>query len=227
LPRIAGQDCAQLITNSGETTASSGALTKTPLPSQSDHELLAGLRGGSELHFNELYNRYFQRIYSFVYTRLRSHADAEEVVQETFTVVFCSFESFRGTSSLLSWVYGIAKNTLSNRLRRSKIEGQRIAALPMDALRQPVGLQDCDPEEHLRLTRYVEAIRGQFGSIPEWQSEIFFMRHFENLSIKEISTRTARSSDAVRSCLYRVKRLLFETADLPSPRSGTSASAGR
>jgi DNA-directed RNA polymerase specialized sigma24 family protein len=38
------------------------------------------------------------------------------------------------------------------------------------------------------------------------------MRHFENLSIPEISRRTTRSSDAVRSSLYRVKRIFFEAA---------------
>jgi len=41
----------------------------------SDEELLAGIRSQSEAHFAELYHRYFQRIYSFVYTRMRNHAE--------------------------------------------------------------------------------------------------------------------------------------------------------
>lgn len=193
-----------------------------PLRSQTDQELLAGLSAGSELHFNELYNRYFQRIYSFVYTRMRNHADAEEVVQETFTAVFRSFESYRGTSSLLSWIYGIAKNTLNNRLRRSKTEGQRLDALRPEVIRPPSALGDCNPEEHLSMRRYAEAVRDRLESVSEWQSEIFVMRHLDNLSIQEISDRTDRSSDAIRSSLYRVKRLLFETADLASSRPSTS-----
>lgn len=197
-----------------------------PLRSQSDQELLAGLRAGSELHFNELYTRYFQRIYSFVYTRMRNHADAEEVVQETFTAVYRSFESYRGTSSLLSWIYGISKNTLNNRLRRSKTEGERLEALRSEVLRPPSALADCNPEEQLSMRRYAEAVRERLESVSEWQSEIFAMRHLENLSIQEISDRTDRSSDAIRSSLYRVKRLLFETADLSSSSSEKAASGG-
>ena len=54
----------------------------------SDRELIEGIKGGSEAHFTHLYDRYFQRIYSFVYLRMRNRADAEEVTQETFIAVF-------------------------------------------------------------------------------------------------------------------------------------------
>lgn len=213
---------------SGETVRRLAAVADPPSPAQlkeqSDQQLLDGLRVGSEAHFNELYGRYFQRIYSFVYTRMRNHADAEEVVQETFTAVYRSFESYRGTSSLLSWIYGIAKNTLNNSLRRSRTEGQRLDALRPEVLRPPSALSDCTPEEHLTLRRYSDAIRERLESVSEWQTEIFAMRHLHDMSIQEISDRTQRSSDAVRSSLYRVKRLLFETAELSPtgdrPRGG-------
>ncbi len=55
---------------------------------RTDDELLQGIRQGSEADFNVLYERYFQRIYNFVYVRLHNHSDTEEVVQETFTAVF-------------------------------------------------------------------------------------------------------------------------------------------
>ena len=209
-----------------ETSSVAGEVASTPLFEQSDLELLAGLREGSQLHFNELYNRYFQRIYSFVYTRIRNHPDAEEIVQETFTVVFCSFESYRGTSSLLSWIYGIARNTLNNRLRRLKVEGQRLDALRPEVLRPPSALGNCDPEESLRMRRFSEALSERLESVAEWQTEIFFMRHIENLNIQQISARTGRSSDVIRSSLYRMKRLFFEMAELPSSGSRTGATSG-
>jgi RNA polymerase sigma-70 factor (ECF subfamily) len=196
------------------------SLSDVSLREQSDLQLLAGLRVASEPHFNELYNRYFQRIYSFVYTRMRNHADTEEVVQETFTAVYRSFESYRGTSSLLSWIYGIARNTLNNSLRRTKTEGQRLNALHPEALWSPSALGDCTPEEHLSLRRYAQAIRDRLETVAEWQSEIFAMRHLQNMSIREICDRTNRSSDAIRSSLYRVKRLLFETAEIASADAG-------
>ncbi|HIF93033.1 MAG: RNA polymerase sigma factor [Myxococcales bacterium] len=183
------------------------------MSSLNDEELLVGIRTESELHFAELYNRYFQRIYSFVYTRLRNHADTEEVVQETFLAVFRSFERYRGQSSLLSWIYGIAKNTANSNIRRSKSMTERIDLADDEDLMPRPSLTVGSPAEQLDLNRFRDQLSQRLAGLADWQAEIFEMRHFENLSIPEISRRTARSSDAVRSSLYRVKRLFFEAAD--------------
>lgn len=177
-----------------------------------DEKLLEGIRAQSEAHFAELYNRYFQRIYSFVYTRMRNHAETEEVVQETFLAVFRSFEHYRGQSSLLSWIYGIARNTTNNSLRRSKSQSERIDLADDGDLmpRGSVGIGS--PADQLDLRRFQDHLAERLEGLADWQIEIFEMRHFENLSIPEISRRTERSSDSVRSSLYRVKRLFFEAA---------------
>jgi len=188
------------------------------LESLSDQELLEGIRASSDAHFNELYDRYFQRIYGFVYVRMRNHADTEEVVQETFTAVFRAIESYRGQSSLLSWIYGIAKNTANGALRRARVEGQRLEAVDPAALRPSSCIATCTPEDQLSMRRYVDAITDHLESVADWQSEIFAMRHLQNLSIREIARRTDRSSDAIRSSLYRVKRMLYETVELSSAR---------
>jgi RNA polymerase sigma-70 factor (ECF subfamily) len=183
----------------------------------SDQELLDGIRQASEPHFNEFYSRYFQRIYNFVYARVRNHADCEEIVQETFTAVYRSVERYRGQSSLLSWTYGIAKNTLNNHLRRAKAQDARLERAEPELTRPTSALANYTPEEHLHYQRFTELIQERLGSVAEWQAEIFVMRHMDNLSIEEISKRTDRSSDAIRSSLYRVKRLLVEAADPLAP----------
>ena len=140
---------------------------------------------------------------------MRNHAETEEVVQETFLAVFRSFENYRGQSSLLSWIYGIAKNTTNNSLRRAKSQNERIELADEEDLRPRRSIGECLPDEELDLHRFRELLADRLESIGAWQTEIFEMRHFENLSIPEISARTQRSSDAVRSSLYRVKRLFL------------------
>jgi RNA polymerase sigma-70 factor (ECF subfamily) len=179
-----------------------------------DLELIEGVRLRSNVHFNELYNRYFQRIYNFVYGRIHNHADTEEIVQETFTVVFSSIDKYSGRSTLLSWVYGIAKNTTNNNLRQVKNNNQRMQEIGHDQLKPNKCFASCTPEEQLSIQRYLTSVVDQLKDFGEWQVEIFEMRHLQNLSIREISLRTHRSSDSVRSCLYRVKRLLMDTAQL-------------
>ncbi len=194
--------------------------------SLSDQELLDGLRLQSEQHFAELYNRYFQRIYNFVYARMRNHAETEEVVQETFLAVFRSFANYRGQSSLLSWIYGIAKNTTNNSIRRTRSQAERIDLAGDDELMPKPSLGTGAPDEQLDLMRFQDVLSSRLEGLADWQTEIFEMRHLENLSIPEISARTTRSSDAVRSSLYRVKRLFFEAA-AQSPAAGGRAGGAR
>ncbi|HIG02230.1 MAG TPA: RNA polymerase sigma factor [Myxococcales bacterium] len=179
----------------------------------SDVELIAGVREASEAHFNELYNRYFRRIYGFVHGRLRNHADAEEVTQETFVTIFRSIENYRGQSSLLSWMFGIAKNLSNNMIRRSQNQKERFDSVSKEHFVPKPSLGQVAPDEDLSLRRYAEAIRSRMSKLPDWQCRIFEMRHLENMSIPEIASCSRRSNDAVRSSLYRIKKLIFEAVE--------------
>ncbi|MCH2172341.1 RNA polymerase sigma factor [Myxococcota bacterium] len=180
-----------------------------------DQEIVDRIRGGDEVAFTVLYDRYFQRIYSFAYLRLRSHADAEEVVQETFLAAFHSIDAFQGTASLLSWVYGIAKNTVNNHIRRTKSHEARIERAEVSLRLAANAGAVATPEENVAYQRCTEAVQDSLASLAPWHVEIFALRHLENLSIGEISKRMSRSNDAVRSSLYRVKRLIVDAAMAP------------
>lgn len=175
-----------------------------------DAELFEGVRRGSETHFHALYDRYFDRIYNFIHQRVRNHADAEELTQETFAAVFRSVEAFSGRSSPLGWIYGIAKNTTYNHLRRKRLQDDRLDEAGPHVLVTDSATWTCNPEEHLSLDRYARALVRRLHSVSTWQAEAFYLRHVENRSIGEICRATERSSDAIRSGLYRVKRLLVE-----------------
>jgi RNA polymerase sigma-70 factor (ECF subfamily) len=194
-------------------SASCSRLAAPALPEPfSDSALVAGIREGSEEDFHRLYERYFHRVYTFAYVRVRNHADAEEIAQETFTAVFRSIDAYRGQSSLISWLYGIAKNTVNNHLRRIKARETWLERAEPDLWVTRVA-SVATPEDELSLRRYADAIHQRLDSIAEWQAEVFVLRHLENLPIREIARRMARSNDAIRSSLYRVKRLLVEAGD--------------
>jgi RNA polymerase sigma-70 factor (ECF subfamily) len=183
------------------------------LPLRSDEELVAGIRLSREADFNELYERYFQRVYSFAFARLRNRADTEEVVQETFMAVLRSIEAYRGQSTLLCWIYGITKNNVNNHLRRAKSHELRVERAEAGMVVGAASLDASTPEDQLSLKRYEESVSKLLASVSGWQSEVFWLRHVENLTIGEISERVKRSNDAVRSSLYRVKRMLVEAVD--------------
>lgn len=180
---------------------------------RSDQQLVEGIRRGDQSDFSLLYDRYFPRVYAFVQQRLRNRADAEELVQEVFTAAFRSIDAYAGESSLAAWMYGIARNTVNNHIRRSVAQEQRLERAGGEVSRSAQALDACTPEEHLSLMRCEERLREQLASLAGWQAEAFLMRHVDDLSIDEIAERVARSNDAVRSSLYRVKKLLVEAVD--------------
>ena len=114
---------------------------------------------------------------------------------------------------MLSWVYGIAKNTVNNQIRRNRAHEQRIERAQKDLASPGRSLDAFTPEERLNLRRCADAVDAALTSATSWQAEVFKMRHFENLPIHEIAERMCRSNDAVRSSLYRMKRLVVEAVD--------------
>jgi len=172
------------------------------------------VRAGSEPHFNELYARYFGRIYGFLSTRVGNRADAEELTQEVFTAVFRSAAGFGERATPLSWIYGIARNTLLSHVRRRQLERARAAQLSPSLLAPTAPEWSFTPEEQARQNRLGVEIERRMASLAPWQRDAFRLRHVEDLPIEEISRRTTRSEDAVRSGLYRTKRLLFDAADV-------------
>ena len=186
----------------------------------SDESLVARFRNADETAFNALYDRYFHRVYTFSFVRLRNHADTEEVVQEVFTSIFRSIDTYRGDASLISWIYGIARNTVNNQLRRAKLQEQRLEKARPELMRTGGSISTCTPEEQSNFRRSAEAVKDCLDSVADWQAEVFVLRHMENLPIGEIAKRMSRSHDSIRSSLYRVKRLVVEAISA-SPAFGS------
>jgi RNA polymerase sigma-70 factor (ECF subfamily) len=85
--------------------------------SSADALLVEGLRTGDDDSYQLLITRFQQPVYSLVYRLLNDPGDACDVVQEVFLKVFRSIGSFRGQSSLKTWIYRIAMNEAHNHRR--------------------------------------------------------------------------------------------------------------
>ena len=79
--------------------------------------LIDGLRSAREDAYEELIQRFQQPVYNTVYRMLNDPNDAHDAVQDVFFKVFRRIHSFRGESSLKTWIYRIAVNEACNRRR--------------------------------------------------------------------------------------------------------------
>jgi RNA polymerase sigma-70 factor (ECF subfamily) len=82
-----------------------------------DHRLISSLQAGDECAYEQLIERFQSAVYNLAYRLLNDQADASDVAQEVFLKIFRNVGSFRGDSSLRTWVYRIAVNESHNRRR--------------------------------------------------------------------------------------------------------------
>lgn len=82
-----------------------------------DQRLISSLQVGEESAYEQLIERFQGPVYNLAYRLLNDQADASDVAQEVFLKIFRNVGSFRGESSLRTWVYRIAVNESHNRRR--------------------------------------------------------------------------------------------------------------
>lgn len=179
-----------------------------------DEELAARVASGDRDAFDTLYERYIGRVFRFVEKRLHNRADTEETTQEVFAQVFTSIASFRGEGAFAAWVLGIARFTIANRFRKKRhptvpyaadsdgeVEGE---ALSDSAPRSP------SPDEIFELYERIERlVSAAERDLSREQCRLFELHHLEHRPIADIAAELGKSEDAVKSNLYRARKLLL------------------
>jgi RNA polymerase sigma-70 factor (ECF subfamily) len=178
-----------------------------------DDELIRRTCDGDQAAFNVLYDRYFPRVYGFVNRRMRSRADTEETVQEVFINIFSSLASFRGEASFAAWTLGVARRTVAGRFKK-----KRHVTVPLEDQDSGEGSDVLDracsdgpsPLDHYecaeRIARLETAARDELT--PD-QRQLFELHHLEHRSVRDIARDLNFSEDAVKSHLYRARKLLL------------------
>ena len=176
---------------------------------EQDQQIVDRIKAGDLSAFDEIYQQYFRRIYSFSIRRIGDPSEAEDVTQEVFTAVYTCIERFEGKSDLVVWIYGITRNILNNRLRRRG--GVRLVAL--DEVPPEAAPIELGPEQRVDARKKLRRVQDAIDELPRDQRRILELRHVEQLAIRSIAALMHRSEDAVKSSLYRTRRTL--AAKLP------------
>jgi RNA polymerase sigma-70 factor (ECF subfamily) len=178
-----------------------------------DEALVDRICAGDRAAFDELYRRYFKRVYAFLDKRLRNRWDTEETTQEVFINVFSSLDGYRGDAPFAAWIFGLTRRTLAARFRRKRHpvvpltdedEDRSISGLMAGA--QP----EATPLEHYEFNERASQIcRTLETEMTEEQRTVFELHHLESLPIAEIARTLSKTEDSVKSNLYRTRKLLL------------------
>ncbi len=169
-----------------------------------------------ELAFNEIFNRYYEKIKRFALKKLADVDEAEDIVQEVFITLIRSLSSFRGESKFSTWLYAVTLNTIRMRLRE-KVKDRRSISIDNDdyinsinniASKSSKNSRLNNPEDVYINKEFVEKLHQALESIPEKYKEVFVFRNINQLSNQEIADNLGISLAAVKSRVHRARQHL-------------------
>jgi RNA polymerase sigma-70 factor (ECF subfamily) len=164
--------------------------------------LVGQILSGSREHFDLLYRVYFPRVYRFALKRLGDPGEAEDVTQEVFMTVFRGLHTYAGDSRLLIWIFGITRNKVNRRFRRTR---PRFEVIDTDT--EPgIATKDVSADRVIDARRMLEQCESVVQhQLTPLQRRIFHLKHLRRQSIRSIAGALGKSEDAVKSNLYRIR----------------------
>ncbi len=163
----------------------------------------------------ELIDEHAGAVYQLAYGILRDPGLAEDAVQETMIKAWRSLDSFRGDSSLRTWVLRIAHNTAIDALRRRRDATFAPEDLPDGALMSDAA----DPAERASGRADLATLRGALSELDDLSRSIVVLREVEDLSYQQIAEALDISTALVKTRLLRARRTLQRAVRETSPDS--------
>jgi RNA polymerase sigma-70 factor (ECF subfamily) len=174
----------------------------------SDHELITGFVQGNGRCFEELINRHKTKVFSYISLYIRDQALAEDIFQDTFLKVIQSVKTgkYYEDGKFLSWVMRIAHNLIIDNFRRVK----QLNVISNDGceldLFNSSKLSDTNIEDDYIKKQIKKDVRSMIGCLPEEQREVVMLRHYADMSFKEIADMTGVS---INTALGRMRYALI------------------
>ena len=164
--------------------------------------------------FDAVYRDYYPRIKRYL-ARLITFDDAEDVAQDVFLKVSRSLDSFRGESSVSTWVYRIATNAAMDRVR-SPAYRARVVSIPVDdscdAGEPRAAIEDnaSSVEEEAIRSEMSGCVQGLVAQLPEDYRTVLVLSETEGLKNAEIAEVLGISVETVKIRLHRARARLKE-----------------
>ncbi len=181
-----------------------------------DQELVQAYIKGDQSAIEILINRHRSKVYTYILLTIKNQPLAEDLFQETFIKVIQSLRGgkYRDNGRFLSWVIRIAHNLIIDHFRKEK---QMNSVSNDDSevdLFNSKKLSDSNIEELIVNSQIKAEIRTLINELPNDQREVVLLRHYGELSFKEIAEQTDVSINTalgrMRYALINLRKLIKE-----------------
>ena len=183
-----------------------------------DAHLIERIKNGEHSAYNDMVERYWDRIYSRVNQLLKNKQDAEEVTQDAFIRAHRGLENFRGDASFSTWLFQIATNLAHNRywywFRRKRDQSISLdQPLSKDGdltLENVMPAKGESPSEAAVTQEFIDRVTECMSGLGEKHREVLLLRNVHNLSYEEIAQQLQISVGTVKSRIARARENLRE-----------------
>jgi RNA polymerase sigma-70 factor (ECF subfamily) len=185
-----------------------------------DDELIRQYQAGEENAISELLERHKKRVYGYILNVVRDRCVAEDIFQETFFKVIRTLkkQQYNGEGKFIQWVVRIAHNLVIDHFRQkgristiSKIvrpDGKVLDVFDV------VKVEDDSHEDNIVRGQIRKDVRKLVEHLPYEQKEVVILRHYYDMSFKEIADMTNVSINTalgrMRYALINLRRLAEE-----------------
>ena len=167
-------------------------------------------KAGDRRAFGILVSKYRGRLLQLSLQYTGNHADAEDIVQDTFMKAFAALHGFRGEAQFYSWIHRIAMNSAANALaarRRLRVLFAPLDSEELEDLREAsTSAADWDTPEGVALTEELcVQVSAAIEALPPEQREAIALFEFDRLSYSEVAQSMACPIGTVRSRVFRAR----------------------
>jgi RNA polymerase sigma-70 factor (ECF subfamily) len=167
-----------------------------------DEVLVGRIAAGDRLAMQVLYARHHVRLYRFVLRLVRSEAEAEDLVSDTFLDVWRQAGSFRAQSAASTWLLSIARFKALSVLRRRPHE--ELDGVAASAVAAPAD----DPEIAIQSKDTGEVLRACVTTLSREHREVIDLVYYHEKSIDEVAGIVGIPRNTVKTRLFYARRLL-------------------
>lgn len=152
--------------------------------------------------FSLLVERWWNKIYSFIYFKIKSPDEAKELTQEVFLKIYLNLENFNPSYKFSTWAFKIAQNLSIDYIRKQHIFRTELSERSAITEKNPLS-NLIEGERNKKLWDLVDRL-------PEELKEVIILRHLEELSYEEISKILNLKLGTVKNRIFKARQYLLE-----------------
>ena len=183
-----------------------------PVQLTTDQELIDSYLDGNHSSLEKLVQRHRKRVFSYILMVVRDHHLSEDIFQDTFIKVINTLRSgnYKEEGKFIQWVMRIAHNLIIDHFRKSR----RIPTVENDDdydIFETLRVYDSNVEDRMVTDQIHSDVRSLIEFLPPEQREVVMMRHYGDMSFKDIAEETNVS---INTALGRMRYALINLRKL-------------